>query len=181
MKSHPTDRTNSSDSSNTANTSSKGPGATEKSENKKKTDEEFPGYPHYPANEDIMHPSNRMEKISPDPEKITRSGAYIDTRNIDKPVSSSLDTAPDVEDDLIIIPGTEADVTKDDLLLLGEKIIDSGEEESVDNKVLSGDIDAGLDVPGEELDDSNEELGEEDEENNYYSLGGDRQENLEEN
>jgi len=30
-----------------------------------------------------------------------------------------------------------------------------------------------LDVPGSELDDDNEDIGEEDEENNYYSLGGD--------
>ena len=32
---------------------------------------------------------------------------------------------------------------------------------------------AGLDVPGAESDDENEEIGEEDEENNEYSLGGD--------
>ena len=30
-----------------------------------------------------------------------------------------------------------------------------------------------LDVPGSELDDANEDIGQEDEENNYYSLGGD--------
>ncbi len=35
---------------------------------------------------------------------------------------------------------------------------------------LSGDD---LDVPGSELDDQQEEIGSEDEENNYYSLGGD--------
>lgn len=34
-----------------------------------------------------------------------------------------------------------------------------------------------LDVPGAELDDLNEVIGEEDEENNYYSLGGDEHEN----
>ena len=31
----------------------------------------------------------------------------------------------------------------------------------------------GLDVPGAELDDEQEKIGSEDEENNYYSLGGD--------
>ena len=31
-----------------------------------------------------------------------------------------------------------------------------------------------LDVPGSEADDAQEAIGEEDEENNYYSLGGDR-------
>ena len=38
-----------------------------------------------------------------------------------------------------------------------------------------------LDVPGAELDDEDEMIGREDEENNYYSLGGDNHENQEEN
>ena len=38
----------------------------------------------------------------------------------------------------------------------------------------------GLDVPGSELDDENEKIGEEDEENNYYSLGGDDHNDLDE-
>jgi hypothetical protein len=37
-----------------------------------------------------------------------------------------------------------------------------------------------LDVPGAELDDAQEAIGAEDEENNYYSLGGDNHEDLEE-
>ena len=39
---------------------------------------------------------------------------------------------------------------------------------------------AGLDIPGAELDDADENIGEEDEENNYYSLGGDDHNDLEE-
>ena len=37
-----------------------------------------------------------------------------------------------------------------------------------------------LDIPGSELDDTQEDIGSEDEENNYYSLGGDNHEDLEE-
>jgi hypothetical protein len=37
-----------------------------------------------------------------------------------------------------------------------------------------------LDVPGSELDDVDEAIGEEDEENNYYSVGGDDHQDLEE-
>ena len=37
-----------------------------------------------------------------------------------------------------------------------------------------------LDVPGAELNDDNEEIGAEDEENNYYSIGGDNHNELEE-
>ena len=43
---------------------------------------------------------------------------------------------------------------------------------------MSGDD---LDVPGSELDDQQESIGSEDEENNYYSLGGDNHNDLEEN
>jgi hypothetical protein len=42
---------------------------------------------------------------------------------------------------------------------------------------MSGDD---LDIPGVELDDVDEANGSEDEENNYYSLGGDNHNNLEE-
>ena len=38
-----------------------------------------------------------------------------------------------------------------------------------------------LDVPGSELDDAQEKIGSEDEENNYYSIGGDNHNDLEEN
>ena len=37
-----------------------------------------------------------------------------------------------------------------------------------------------LDVPGSELDDQQEKIGSEDEENNYYSIGGDNHNDLDE-
>lgn len=47
-------------------------------------------------------------------------------------------------------------------------------QEALDKKhILSG---KDLDVPGSELDDVQEAIGNEDEENNYYSLGGDNHE-----
>ncbi len=42
---------------------------------------------------------------------------------------------------------------------------------------MSGDD---LDIPGGELDDAQEKIGSEDEENNYYSIGGDNHNNLDE-
>lgn len=58
-----------------------------------------------------------------------------------------------------------------------EKEVPFEEEKRIGiNKKLSAD----LDVPGSELDDAGEEIGEEDEENNYYSLGGDNHIDLEE-
>ncbi len=56
-----------------------------------------------------------------------------------------------------------------------EGLTNSGNSKTKDKKE---EID--LDVPGSELDDDQEAIGEEDEENNYYSLGGDNHEDLEE-
>jgi len=85
----------------------------------KKTKEEFPGYPAYPASEDIYRTDKEETEL--DPEEPTKK--------------------------------------------------------KVTNKPS---IDKNLDVPGEELDDAQEAIGSEDEENNYYSLGGDDHNDLDE-
>jgi hypothetical protein len=55
-------------------------------------------------------------------------------------------------------------------------------EESLNEKDFKEDMSGDdLDVPGSELDDRKERKGSEDEENNYYSLGGDNHNDLEEN
>jgi hypothetical protein len=48
------------------------------------------------------------------------------------------------------------------------------------NSLRRKDLDDDLDIPGAELDDLQEDIGNEDEENNYYSLGGDDHLDLEE-
>ena len=90
-------------------------------------EDQFPGYPHYPAKEDIFNPGNDEDKIP-------------------------LDTTGEN------LPGEISPVPP------------SGQRKSRSDD---------LDIPGSELDDENESIGEEDEENNYYSIGGDRHENLE--
>ena len=54
---------------------------------------------------------------------------------------------------------------------------EQGDNEKNFTKDMSGDD---LDIPGSELDDQQEMLGSEDEENNYYSLGGDNKNDLDE-
>ena len=76
----------------------------------KKAGDEFPGYPFYPASEDIYRTDEEEKDL--DPEDIT--------------------------------------------------------QKKTSNKAS---IDKNLDVPGSELDDDQEDTGNEDEENNYYSLG----------
>ena len=91
----------------------------------------LPGYPVYPASEDIFQRSEEESDIDPD-----------DVTNIKAPND---------------IPGTD------------------NEKSSVDEP-FGGD----LDVPGSELDDEREKDGNEDEENNSYSLGSDEQTDHEE-
>jgi hypothetical protein len=62
----------------------------------------------------------------------------------------------------------------------GEDIYDNEKEIPYTEEPEMG-LDEGLDVPGAELDDADELIGEEDEENNNYSIGGDRHADLEEN
>jgi hypothetical protein len=60
---------------------------------------------------------------------------------------------------------------------LNENIRDGKNNEKDFYDDMSG---SDLDVPGSELDDEQEKIGNEDEENNYYSLGGDDHNDLDE-
>lgn len=53
----------------------------------------------------------------------------------------------------------------------------------INGRVVLNDNSTGsdLDIPGSELDDQQEDIGNEDEENNYYSLGSDEHNDLDEN
>ncbi|MCX6180314.1 MAG: hypothetical protein NT150_00105 [Bacteroidetes bacterium] len=94
-----------------------------------KTD--LPGYPAYPASEDIYNVDKEEQEINP--EDISRNKEV----NVKHDLPNELDFTSDA----------------------------TGED---------------LDVPGSELDDQQEQVGSEDEENNYYSIGGDNHDNLEE-
>lgn len=144
-------------------------------------DEQFPGYPHYPAKDDIMSPNSDMERVPLDVENLTPSGKYLNSKQ-DKNSTANQPPADAVsstdEEDITAATGTEGDVTRDDLIALGgTRYSDNDLQNNVRTNVVDGED---LDIPGAELDNPNEEIGEEDEENNYYSLGGDRHENLEE-
>jgi hypothetical protein len=142
-----------------------------------KTDQDFPGYPHYPAREDIMDKRNDFHKENIDVENLPNSKNLT---GVSQRFSSDQNQQGGVQetadDDLEIKEGTEADVDDDDLAILNSSDAEIGRPQNVSNE----DLDTDLDVPGSELDDENEVVGEEDEENNYYSLGGDRHESQEE-
>ena len=90
----------------------------------------LPGYPTYPATEDIYSQCKEEKEINPEDVVMKKENEVIGTNNV---------------------KDFKNDFTGND-----------------------------LDVPGAELDDSQEAIGSEDEENNYYSIGGDNHDNLEE-
>jgi hypothetical protein len=150
--------------------------------NDEKIDQDFPGYPHYPAKEDIMDQRTDVHRVDMDVENLP---ANRNTTNVSQRFSSdsereragnAMQPQPGSgNDDLDIKMGTEADVSDDDLAILNSTDAEIGAPQNITNDDL-----ADLDVPGSDLDDDNESIGEEDEENNYYSLGGDRHEGQEE-
>ena len=93
----------------------------------------LPGYPLYPAGEDIFSKSKEEGNINPE------------------------------------------DISKTKELNENDKAGKSNEKDFVGDQSGSD-----LDVPGSELDDEQEKIGSEDEENNYYSLGGDGHNDLDE-
>lgn len=77
-------------------------------------------------------------------------------------------------------PGYPHYKPEDDIYRQEEELKDIDPETKKPVKSEEEDNIPGLDVPGTEDDDQLENVGSEDEENNYYSLGGDDHENLEE-
>jgi hypothetical protein len=142
---------------------------------------EFPGYPKYPANEDIMNQGRRVEG-NLDDEVLTGRGVDM---KLSKDGSEAIDNevVEGVEDELKLTAKNESDVTAEDLEALGPEDLsmDMGDDEQLKHRNRPVDFSAqDLDIPGSELDDENEAVGSEDEENNSYSLGGDNHEDLEE-
>lgn len=86
-----------------------------------------------------------------------------------------------VNEDIYVASKLEADINTDNLLQ--QKIPNESNALAPENEkdFSEGASGSDLDVPGTELDDEQEALGSEDEENNYYSLGGDNHNNLDEN
>lgn len=172
--------------------------------NRENQDLDFPGYPHHPASEDILSANSDFERTDVDVEEFSRA-TWTTAR--DQAVSQ-LDTEkrPDLAtNDLAdVLPGLEtnatpkvtdpkAEVTEDDLVLLGDPYLDQdgGDDELMDNYQGLDDTDldgdplneyagsvsatgSDLDMPDVELDNAGTALTLEDEENDYFSLGADK-------
>jgi hypothetical protein len=141
---------------------------------------EFPGYPHYPGNEDITRVQNNNGKEQfneenialpnandiPGQEHITPAplGALADTTISSADEEDVLNgTSLDGDDDTKIVMGTDADVTAEDLRMLdaADQNMDTIDDENLQNAALD-DVDEdgeqlnedslGNDVSGSDLD-----------------------------
>ena len=158
-------------------------------QNKKDQQEkDFPGYPSYPASDDVTNKADRTDFG-------TLHGAVKNPVNDEGAEQRSTEMPPPRNSDDSIDP--ETDVTPEEIAMLNaadqnrdmddpdaeEPLLDTTDEDGDplnEPRGTYGNAGADLDVPGSESDDGNENVGSEDEENNYYSLGGDNKENLEE-
>ncbi len=75
----------------------------------------------------------------------------------------------------------ETDIDPEEISARIDSIEDNESENNNLNRPMGKPSGSNLDVPGSELDDKQEDIGNEDEENNYYSIGGDNHNNLDEN
>lgn len=124
-----------------------------------------PGYPPYPPDEDIYnkgeevenHDSENPDQNKPSPKEVPNPDSG-DEKIADHTENAGFITGFDPEN-----PYQKNNIRREEEYLPNEEI-DPDEDRMGDD----------LDVPGSELDDLDEEIGEEDEENNYYSLGGDK-------
>lgn len=156
--------------------------------NDEKIDQDFPGYPHYPAKDDILNPENNSGRVDVDVENLTRSNTispeHLQNLNSTPELQPDFTQVPEEEgEDIDMVAGTDADVTAEDLQLLGPRDgdMDMDEDEQLRARGWEPRTGRDLDIPDAELEGSESEaLGQEDEENSYYSLGGDERENLRE-
>jgi hypothetical protein len=197
-----------------------------------KTDQDFPGYPHYPAKEDIMDQRTDSHRVDLDVENLPNSrnltgvgqrfsGNQSTDRNKTRKDSESSSQDPEI--------GPRTETRKDTLETLDTNADEIGKRQNVDNSDLDADGDvsdderkiledvsymptrdndnlrtarlddtdfdgealneesfgdrksgSGLDIPDETDETFTDALGQGDEENKYFSLGGDRQEGNEE-
>ena len=135
------------------------------------------------ATDDIDDERNGTQNIGVQPQNLGPNGRHNAAEQRAPEVEPARNAGEDDE---------EGDVTSEDRQMLSaayqnRDMDDPDEEESMLDQVDDdgdpinepagsyGSAGADLDVPGSEDDDASEDIGEEDEENNYYSLGGDRQ------
>lgn len=170
----------------------------------KDNNQDFPGYPHYDKKEDIMDSRSDAERVNIDMEKMpsfhnatTPHRLQPGSDDIRDEQRSPTAVDADMETDLGIEMGTEADVTPEERKLLDDDMYYPSQDEDRLRQARLDDTDfdgeklneesfgAGQAESGDDLDIDmvasdavSEETGQGDEENQYWSLGGGEKDNI---
>ncbi len=156
---------------------------------------DLPDVADIPGQENITVPnmlSMQDTTISSDDEE----GAGIFDNDDEDDTQDAVIDDEEVNEDEEFVTGNEADVTADEITMLQRADEDMPTEDDINLRrteldatdtegdplnegSLADDVSGGdLDIAGADSDDAMEEIGEEDEENNFYSLGGDSKDNI---
>jgi hypothetical protein len=105
-----------------------------------KTDQDFPGYPHYPAKEDIMDQRTGAHRVDANLEEM---GTGPNASGVNQRFLAGQERHQDVQD---VTPGAEGE--SDDLAAVNSKNDEIGRPQNVSNEDLQSDED----IPGSDLD-----------------------------
>lgn len=158
---------------------------------------EFPGYPHYSKTEDIMDSRSDAERVNVDVENLPNfhnaTTSHRLSPGIEEEGTINNSITDDMDADLGIEMGTDADISEEEKKILEDdmylptqdedrlrqaRLDDTdfdGEKLNEESQVESGD-DLDMDTAPEET--NKEALGQGDEENQYWSLGSDNNDNV---
>lgn len=163
--------------------------------------DDFPGYPHYDKKEDIMDGRSDSERVNVDVENLpsfhNATTPHRINQNEDQRSSSSPTGDEGMDTDLGIEMGTEADVSAEERMMLEDDMYYPTQDEDrlrqarlddtdFDGEKLNEDsFGAGQAESGSDLDMDtgpdetlSEAMGQGDEENQYWSLGGGEKDNI---
>lgn len=149
-----------------------------------KSNQEFPGYPQYPPKDDIMNPKNGIARneLSETSGKLFTQASQTPPKEFQEAIRKNHPLAAEGDDVERTTPA-DSDVTAEELKLIGSDELNSdmGEDDELKKRTWEVDmVGEDLDIPGPEPDVENENIADDDEENNLFSLGGDRHDDLDE-
>lgn len=167
-----------------------------------RNDNDFPGYPHYPKTEDIMDGRSEAERVNVNVESLPNFHNATTPHRLNPGLENnrgetSTPTDADMDTDLGIEMGTEADVTPEERKMLEDDMYYPTQDEDrlrqarLDDTDMDGEplneesFGAGQAESGSDLDmdvnpddTASDAMGQGDEENQYFSLGGGENDNV---
>lgn len=164
-------------------------------------DQDFPGYPHYSSKEDIMDGRSDAERVNVNVENLPNFHNATTSHRLNQGMEERNTTGPTPEDDmdtdLGIEMGTEADVSAEERMMLEDDMYYPTQDEDrlrqarlddtdFDGEKLNeesfgaGQAESGADLDMDSVTDeaNSDALGQGDEENQYWSLGSAENDNI---